>query len=55
MNAVLPFLYVLQEATEKYVGNEDRMVSQELPNPEHQLRCLPEQQLQPVSKINDSL
>lgn len=55
MNAVLPVLHVLLEATDKYVENKDCKVSQALPSPKHQLRCLPVQHLQSGREREDSL
>lgn len=45
-DAGLPVIYVLLDATDNYLGQEWRIVSQGMPSPEHQHGPLPEQQLQ---------
>lgn len=45
-NTVLPVLYVLFDAGNKYVDNKQSVVSQALPHPEPQLGRLPEQRFQ---------
>lgn len=45
MEAVLPVGYVLLDGADTYVEKEDCKMSQAMPNPEQQLRHLPEHQL----------
>lgn len=50
MDVILPVLYVLLKAREKYAENKDGEMSQAMPSPNNQMWSLHEQQLQSVGK-----